>query len=108
MIIFDAATALRNARIAAGMTQAALATRAGVARMTVQKIEAGDIDPRLATILVLFRALGLDLLLVPSAVRPTVEDFIRSGGRVVAQPAGVSAPASIVDAIAREPPKRKR
>lgn len=107
MTIFDAPAALRRARLAAGLSQAELATRAGVSRMTVQQIEAGAKDPRVSTVLVLFRALGLELILVPSAIRPTVEDFVRSGGRIVGQPAGTTAPASIVDVISREVPTRK-
>ncbi len=99
MVSFDAAGALKNARTAAQLSQSDLAARAGLSRMTVQKIEAGAIDPRLSTLLVLMRALGLDLLLVPTAIRPTVDDFLRSGGRVVGQPAGTTAPASIVDVI---------
>jgi hypothetical protein len=62
----------------------------------------------MSTVVVLMRVLGLDLLLVPAALKPTVEDFLRSGGRVIAQPAGVSAPASIVDVVTRALAKRKR
>jgi transcriptional regulator with XRE-family HTH domain len=102
MVSFDAGDVLKTARTAAHLSQSDLAVRAGLSRMTVQKIEAGAIDPRLSTLLVLLRALGLDLLLVPTAIRPTVEDFVRSGGRVLGQPAGTTAPASIVDVITRD------
>ncbi len=109
MVSFDATIALKNARMAARLSQRDLAARAGLSRMTVQKIEAGTIDPRLSTLLVLLRALGLDLLLVPAAIRPAVDDFLRSGGRVVGQPAGTTAPASIVEVITRAgPPKGTR
>ena len=64
--------------------------------MTVQKLEAGSIDPRMSTIAVLLRVLGLELMLVPTGLKPAVEEFLHSGGRIVAQPAGVGAPASIV------------
>lgn len=100
--------ALRDARRAAGLSQGELAARSGLSRMTVQKLEAGAIDPRLSTVEVLLRALGLSLALVPSELEPAVEEFVRGGGRVVGQPPGVSAPASIVDVLAREPrPKTK-
>jgi transcriptional regulator with XRE-family HTH domain len=109
MVSFDTAEALKSARVAARLSQSDLAARAGLSRMTVQKIEAGAIDPRLSTLLVLMRAVGLDLLLVPTAIRPAVDDFLRSGGRVVGQPAGTAAPASIVDVLTRRaPPERKR
>jgi transcriptional regulator with XRE-family HTH domain len=107
-MIFSHAVALRNARRAAGLSQAELAARAGLSRMTVQKLEADALDPRLSTLVVLMRALGLELLVVPAELKSTVEDFLRAGGRVVAQPAGVSAPPSIVDVIARAPGKSKK
>lgn len=97
---------LRGARRAAGLRQDELAARAGVSRMTVQKLEAGRIDPRLSTVAVVLRALGLDVVLVPSELRPAVEDFLRAGGRLVAQPPGIGAPPSIIDALASEPPAR--
>jgi transcriptional regulator with XRE-family HTH domain len=103
MVSFEAAEALKNARLAAKLSQGELAARAGLSRMTVQKIEAGAIDPRVSTLLVLMRALGLELVPVPTVLRATVEDFLRAGGRVVGQPAGTTAPASIVDVIARAP-----
>lgn len=99
--------ALREARRAAGLQQEELARRAGVSRMTVQRLEAGTIDPRVSTVGVLARALGLDLLLVPAALRPEVEGFVQSGGRLLGQPPGVGAPPSIVDTLTvRE--KRRR
>jgi hypothetical protein len=77
--------------------------------MTVQKLEAGAIDPRLSTVEVLLRALGLSLVLAPAELTPAVEAFVRAGGRAVAQPPGVAAPASIVEVLAREPkPARRR
>lgn len=93
------AEALREARRARGLSQAELAERAGVSRMTVQKLEAGAIDARVSTMDVLFRALGLELAVVPAALKPAVDAFLASGGRVVAQPAGVGAPPSIVDLV---------
>ncbi len=90
---------LENARKAAGLTHDMLAQRAGVSRMTVQRSEAGKIDPRLSTLLVLARALGMDLMLVPKALRPDLEDFVQSGGRLLGQPAGIGAPPSLVDEL---------
>ena len=42
---------LEKARKAASLSQEALATQAGLSRMTVQRIESGQIDPRLSTLL---------------------------------------------------------
>lgn len=89
---------LEQARKAASLTQDDLAQRAGVSRMTVSRIEAG-MDPRLSTLQELARAMGMELMLVPRALRPEVEGFLRSGGRVLGQPAGVEAPRSVVDLL---------
>ena len=107
MITSDLAASLRHARRAAGLSQGELARRAGVSRMTVTQMETGAKDPRVSTVVVLLRALGLELMPVPSAIRTTVLEFVRSGGRVVGQAAGTAAPPSIVDAITR-PARRTR
>ena len=96
---------LRAARRFAGLKQEELASRAGLSRMTVQRIESGSIDPRLSTVLVVARVLGLELMLVPSALRPLLEDFVRSGGRTLGHEPGVSAPLSIVDSLGSSPPR---
>ena len=99
IIVSNIVDELRHARKAAGLTHDMLALRAGVSRMTVQRTEAGKIDPRLSTLLVLARALGMDLMLVPKALRPDLEDFVRSGGRFLGQPSGIGAPPSLVDEL---------
>ena len=90
---------LDAARKAFNLGQERLAQKAGLSRMTVQRILADQIDPRLSTVLELARALGLDLMLVPSNLRGELEDFVRSGGRYLAQPAGTGAPPSVVDTL---------
>jgi predicted transcriptional regulator len=57
----DAATAVRTARHAAGLTQRALAERAGVPQSTVARIESGALDPRTGTVDGLLRAVGYEL-----------------------------------------------
>ena len=89
---------IEGARKAASLTQEELAQRAGVSRMTVSRIEAG-MDPRLSTLQELARAMGMELMLVPRALRAEVEGFLRSGGRVLGQPAGAGAPKSLVDLL---------
>ena len=90
---------LEQARKAAGLSQEALAKAAGLSRMTVQRIESGQIDPRLSTLLEMARVLGLGLMPVPTALRPTLEDFVRAGGRLLGQPAGIEAPPSIAQSL---------
>ncbi|WP_354001624.1 helix-turn-helix transcriptional regulator [Caenimonas aquaedulcis] len=89
---------LEGARKSSHLTQAELAQRSGVNRMTVGRIEAG-FDPRLSTVQELARAMGMEIMLVPRDLRAEVEGFVRSGGKLVAQPPGVGAPRSVVDLI---------
>ena len=88
--------ALKTARKSQGLTQAELANCAGTTRVTVGRIEAG-LDPKLSTVYELARALGLTITLVPKSLASEVQAFLVSGGRTLAQPAGASAPPSVVD-----------
>jgi transcriptional regulator with XRE-family HTH domain len=60
---------LRRLRKAAGMTQADLATAAGLPRNTVANLEQPDLNPSLATVVAVAKALdvGLDELVTPVA-----------------------------------------
>jgi len=97
---------VRRARKAAGMTQGQLAAQAGLSRLTVHRVEQGEIDPKLSTLLEMVRALGMELLLVPAVLRPELEAFVRAGGRLLGQPEGASAPRSIVTALLEEGARR--
>ena len=90
---------LITARQAHQLSQAQLADKAGLSRMAVQKLEAGTTDPRLSSLVTLARAMGMELMLVPSALRADLEAYARSGGRALGQPVGAAAPASIVDEL---------
>ena len=90
---------LEGARKAVGMTQQELAERAGLSRMTVQRTESGQIDPRISSLLVMAKALGMDLMLLPAALRPELESFVRSGGRFLGQAAGSGAPPSVAETL---------
>jgi transcriptional regulator with XRE-family HTH domain len=57
----DAGQFVREARARAGMTQRALAARAGVSQSLVARIEAGSVDPTFDRLLGLIRACGFDL-----------------------------------------------
>lgn len=92
-------TELQAARHAAGLNQDNLATRSGLSRKTVNRLETGAIDPRLSTLEVIAQALGMEIMLVPSTIRADIEAFVQSGGKVIGQPAGVDAPGSIVDEV---------
>lgn len=62
----DLIARLAQARKAAHLTQAELAERAGLSRMTVQRLEGGNLDPRLSTLQEIARVLGMELIAVPS------------------------------------------
>ena len=57
----DLLARLAHARKAANLTQAELAERAGLSRMTVQRLESGSLDPRLSTLQELVRVLNMEL-----------------------------------------------
>jgi len=59
---------VRETRRAAGLTQAALAARAGVSLATLQNIEAGRANPALATLRKILSSLGLEIGVRPRAV----------------------------------------
>lgn len=68
---------LARERKAQHLTQAELAERAGLSRMTVQRLESGSLDPRLSTLLEMARVLGMDLVAVPARLRPQLEALLR-------------------------------
>ncbi len=93
---------LAAARKAQNMTQAQLATQAGLSRMAVQRTETGDVDPRYSTVVEMARVLGLQLMAVPAELVPALHAFVQSGGKYLGQPAGADAPPSVVEAYAAE------
>jgi putative transcriptional regulator len=74
----DLAVAIKAARLAAGLTQLALAERVGVGRVAINRIESGAVTPSFNLILRLADALDLELSLEPRADRepsPTAIDL---------------------------------
>ena len=53
--------AMRQARVAAGLSQQQLADRLGVSRQTINAIEKGDYNPTIRLCVGICRALGLTL-----------------------------------------------
>ena len=51
---------LRTVRIARALSQAELAQRSGVSRVSITRLESGDVDARFATIRKLAEALGVE------------------------------------------------
>lgn len=100
MSIIDDLAALRKAH---GLTQASLAHKAGLARVTITKIETGVVDPQLSTLQACARALDVEFMAVPRHLKAELQAFVQSGGRLLAQPPGTSAPPSIVDRVLDRP-----
>jgi predicted transcriptional regulator len=96
--IVDSLSASRKAQ---RLSQQDLADRAGTSRMTVVRVEAAQ-DPRLSTVYELARALGLELMLVPKSLSEEVQSFVRSGGKMLGQPIGASAPPSVASIASKE------
>jgi transcriptional regulator with XRE-family HTH domain len=69
---------LRSARTKLGWTQQQLADRAGLARQTVIRIEAGNSRAEIGVVMRLARAVGLDLALIPADrdARSSLDDMI--------------------------------
>ena len=64
---------IREYRETAGLTQAEMSSRAGIGRVTLTRIEAGEHSPRTETLTAIARTLGVeveDLILPPSRRNP--------------------------------------
>lgn len=70
--------ALKSAREAKGLSQRALSARTGVPQSHISKIESGNADIRLSSLIEIARALELDLKLVPRKAVPAVDSVVRS------------------------------
>ncbi|WP_350495043.1 helix-turn-helix domain-containing protein [Neopusillimonas aromaticivorans] len=81
------------------LTQNELATLTALSRTAIQQAESGKADPRLSTLLELARALDMDIMFVPKALRQELEWFIQAEGKCLGHPPGINAPLSIVDEI---------
>ena len=66
-------SALAQARKSQRLTQADLASKAGLSRMTVQRLESNGLDPRLSTLHEMARVLGYQLTAVPVDLVAQVE-----------------------------------
>ena len=77
--------ALRVARESKGLSQRALAKKAGVLQTQISRIENGATDFRLSTLVALARALDLELALVPRKAVSAVQSVVRAS-----EPATVS------------------
>ncbi len=75
-ILIDIGKALQAARDRIGLTQRAFAEKAGTTQARVSKIENGETDARLSTLIELGRSLDLELMLVPREHIPAVKAIL--------------------------------
>lgn len=77
--VVDLGKQLYEARIESGLTQEALAEKAGVSRRWLIELEKGHYNAQLHKVLAVAAALGYDLTVVPAVVGPVdqeLEDFV--------------------------------
>ena len=74
----EAARLLRYARRRAGLTQRALAERAGVPQPYVARIESGRVDPSVSALSRLLRACETTLLVIPGSGEGVDRTLIRA------------------------------
>lgn len=70
--------AIRQARLAKGWSQRDLSARAHLTQAQISRIENGEADPQLSTLVELARSLDLDLQLVPRSALVAVDAAVRS------------------------------
>lgn len=72
----DIGKSLQAARDRSGLTQRAFAAKAGTTQARVSKIENGETDARLSTVIEFARTLDLELMLVPRQHIPAVKAIL--------------------------------
>ena len=76
--IEDIAASIKAARIAKGFTQKELGERVGLPQSHISKIEGGNVDLQISSLVEIARALDLELKLVPRRTVPAIEGVLRS------------------------------
>lgn len=76
--IAEISRTLKAAREAKGLSQRALASKAGIPQSHISKIESAGVDLRISSLTQIARALGLELTLVPRKTLPAVRSIMRS------------------------------
>ncbi|MAK62611.1 MAG: hypothetical protein CMK09_16700 [Ponticaulis sp.] len=76
--VSEITAALKLEREARGFTQRELSERSGVPQAQISKLENGQADIRISTLVSLSRALGLEIELVPRKHVPAVQAITRS------------------------------
>ena len=77
MVLHEIGGELKQARLAAALTQEQVANLAGISRPRYRDVETGVAAARTTTLINIARALGLEIMLVPHAIVPAVNALLR-------------------------------
>jgi transcriptional regulator with XRE-family HTH domain len=69
--------ALIATRSRAGLSQRALGAKVGLAQSHISKIERAAVDPQVSSLMEISRALGLELMLIPTRLVPAIQALQR-------------------------------
>lgn len=92
LALHEIGASLKQARIAAALTQEQVAKRAGISRPRYRDIETGVAAARATTLINIARAVGLEIMLIPHAMVPAVNALLRPYDDESDLPAFVSQP----------------
>lgn len=81
--IKEIAAAIKEARYAKALTQKELGQRVGLPQSHISKIEKGDVDLQLSSLVEIARALDLEVKLVPRNALTAVEGAVKAHGPVI-------------------------
>lgn len=71
--------ALKEARLARGLSQAELGAMVGLPQSHISRIESGAVDVGISALLEISRSLGLEPIAVPASLVPAVRSLLRAG-----------------------------
>jgi transcriptional regulator with XRE-family HTH domain len=75
----DLALQIKQARDRAGLSQRDLSAQSGITQAHISQIESGKLNPGLATVVDIGRALDMELVLIPKRLMPAVNSLIDTG-----------------------------
>lgn len=76
-VLLEIGHLLKEARLAASLTQEQVADMAGISRPRYRDIETGAAAARATTLMNITRALGLEMMLIPQSMVPAVKSLLR-------------------------------
>ena len=74
-------SAIKEARKKKGLTQRDLSKKTKIPQSHISKIEKGVVDVHISSLIEISRALGLEVMLVPTSLVSTVQALEKMGGR---------------------------